>query len=368
MINPKKYFCLNGFVPFSIEGSGALYDYISYQYSYFRDAQRIDFPYQRLIALQFFEKQDFILDIFLKESNGYFAKSDKQFIWAIANNQLVLDGTIGLIEQQKLLFNQKFNKMKANLICELIWRLRFMKHDIILVHAACVSSENSAYLIPAWKGIGKTTVCLKLVKSGYEYMSDDRIWLGASGEIYAYPRYVVLKDSNAFYFPEFTTRFIKIKLCVRDFLNKIDLISGKRLIRYLINKLVSIPVQYHHIEDLYPTAKTRKQAQVAKVIYLTKNKNSKDVAIKNLSAKTVTSHIYGIDNAEWNASLLSFAAAHDVLFPDGPQWSEDILNLIKKEKEVLSTALKNASCFELTLPIDKQLINWNQLTNKISRL
>jgi hypothetical protein len=362
------FFCLHDTVVFSIEGSGPLLDYVKYQYSYFqeRDAEN-NLAYEPIL-LKFVDIGHVASELFLKSGNESYVKSKEKFIWRVGNSKLALDGNRKLVEQTELLFDQQFNKMKANLICELLWRLRFVSERIILVHAACVANGNQAMLLPAWKGTGKTAVCLKLIEAGYNFLGDDKVWLSITGEIFAYPRYVVIKGSNALHFPEFTNAATKAKSYLQALLKKSGLLNRVRLFRYLAKKLFTIPVRYHYIEDLYPGAKTVKQAQLTNIVYLAKGGRTQHVTITDFSPEVAASHIYQISNVEWNYSLLSFASAHDILFPDGPKWTAEILNLMAQEENLLDEVLKKRKCFAAVIPLQNHHIKWDDFVSKIEQL
>ncbi|MDQ7823698.1 MAG: hypothetical protein RDV48_12945 [Candidatus Eremiobacteraeota bacterium] len=57
-----------------------------------------------------------------------------------------------------------------------------MKHaGFTPLHAACAASEGKGVLIIAPSGAGKTTTTLSLVKGGFEFLSDDTVFLRARG-------------------------------------------------------------------------------------------------------------------------------------------------------------------------------------------
>ncbi|MDR1764282.1 MAG: hypothetical protein LBR64_10115 [Dysgonamonadaceae bacterium] len=64
----------------------------------------------------------------------------------------------------------------------------FLLHSILAmygkfcIHAACVSRDGKALLLPARSGEGKTTLCMMLGKAGYEFMGDDLVFISQNAE------------------------------------------------------------------------------------------------------------------------------------------------------------------------------------------
>ena len=295
IIENQRHYSLHQKVGFSLRGSGPLYDYLAYQYNYFfLKEQKVTESNQSSLVLTINENFVREYDTKLKNGNEYFAldSNHELFIWSVGNKRVALDGRATLVEQLSINFESGFNRMKANLICELVTRLKFAEHDIALVHAACITKKGEAVLLPAWKGMGKTAACLKLVEAGYDFMADDRIWISASGEVYAYPRYVVIKDSNAAFFPQFTTYYIKIKQWLLQLAGKVRCINRSSLFQRIRRFL--IPAKYFYIEDLYPSVKIVRKTQLGSVVSIVKKERSREISIESMGSSVLAAIRYRI--------------------------------------------------------------------------
>jgi hypothetical protein len=363
----RENFCLHDVVDFSIEGSGPLYDYLSYQYQYFRNEEIV---VKDPVILKFNSSNDVVPGIILKNGKERFAidKSKRRFLWMVGDSKLTLDGTLPLSAQTEIIFDKNFNKMSANQVIELLWRLKFSSREIALVHAACIARAGQAILLSAWKGMRKTAACLKMVKEGYDFLADDRVWISAAGEVLAYPRYVVLKDSNAPFFPEFIPSSAKIKLWLMKKFNNLQAINRSGIFFRCISRFLKVPAKYYYIAELYPDAKTIQHDTLGKVVFLSQQNDLTRICIDSVHEEAVASKTYDIGNVEWNYSLLTLASAHDVLFEKGPKWVDEILELMKKDKWIISQAFTGKKCFIATLPADDRLIDWPHLAASIPLL
>lgn len=363
--NTKKYF-LHHKLYFSIEGDGPLFDYLTYQHQYFLVNRPDACPSSFLLkVVNSLEKKS---DAKLKNGNESFSVDSKgqTFSWTVGNSQVSLDGAQSLIEQFCLSFESGFNRMKANLLCELIWRLKLVEHDTTLVHAACVSRNDKTILLPAWKSMGKTAVCLKLVEAGYGFMADDRIWLSATGEVFAYPRYVVIKDSNLAFFPDFTTAFRKVKQHFLLFVEKTHLIRRASLLQRL--KRMLIPAKYFYIDELYPDSEIVKTSVLTDVIGVMKLDKVQEPILHSDKSDALAAASWLTGNVEWNYPLLTLAAAHDLLCPDGPSWMSEIQQLMKRERQIIEGAFARAKCSKLCLPVRDELVDWQLITSRLNDL
>jgi len=144
MVLKRQYFNLHDIVTFSIEGSGILYEYFIFQYKYFHTKATIDNKVRNGISLKFVNDNNVTMDQSLRYDKEYFGKNGKQFVWSVNNRKSTFNGTKRLTEQTEIVFDQQFSKMKANLICDLFWRVGFISQGVILVHAACVANEDKA--------------------------------------------------------------------------------------------------------------------------------------------------------------------------------------------------------------------------------
>ena len=75
-------------------------------------------------------------------------------------------------------------------------RRHLFEKEVPVLHAAASARDGRAHVFPAWAQTGKTNLQLNLLANGYDYMSDDWCPVSASGEVFAYPRYLNLYEYN----------------------------------------------------------------------------------------------------------------------------------------------------------------------------
>jgi len=361
-------FSLHGNVQFLLQGKGLLYDYMLYQYQYFQQGRQVgDLESTRVVVNCSLSKKVHGDTVLNNGGESYAANFEKDiFIWQVGNDQASLDGMLPLGEQNLINFSSGFNKMKANLFCELLWRIRFSSERVVLVHAAAVTNGDKTILMSGWKGMGKTAACLKLLEFGCDFMGDDRVWLSASGKILAFPRYVVIKSSNAMFFPEVLSFWARVKTCILGWLSNISMISQKGLFNKLKQKF--FPPIYFKVEELYPNTTVVNTANLTHVLSIEKNSVA-EMVIQKKEAEALADSIFHVGNVEWNYPLLNITAAHDVLFPNGPSWTRELESLMEKEKVVIRQAISNAKTTSTVfIPTDEKYVSWVDFNSKVFEL
>lgn len=362
-------FSLHNLITFSMIGEGSLANYLRYQYENFIRVDENQDNYKTDFKVFVHPSKHLLAKTTLNANNGSYSidKDSHYFIWANSNDSVYLDGQKSLLQQTELSFDSGFNKMKANLIIECLLRLKMIRNDIVLVHAAAVKTGNHGFLIPAWKGMGKTAACLKLIESGCDFMGDDRVWLSKSGAILAYPRYVVIKSSNAAFFPEFISNWVKLKIAVYKFLSRVSIIRYMRVFK-LFKRLVIQPT-YFKITELYPNVSITDNTRLTHVVYIEKSSLVSNVVVNKTSPEILAASTSQISNVEWNYPLLEIAAAHDVLFPDAPSWNSELESLMSSEKTVIHQAFLGAKSSAHTLfPVNYNSVNWKDFQHQVSQL
>jgi len=209
----------------------------------------------------------------------------------------------------------------------------------------------------------KTATCLKLVEAGYDFLADDRVWVSETGNVLAYPRYVVIKNSNADFFPQFDHLASGSKRRLYRFLETLEGIKGQRVINRFKQSLA--PPQYFYINELYPDAKIRESANLTHVIHITQNKDCRKISVESVKVDHLVASTCLVNNFEWNHALLDLAAAHDVMFGNSPSWTSELMHLMQREQNAIVKAYADTSCGVLTLPENTKLINWKDLPEQL---
>jgi Coenzyme PQQ synthesis protein D (PqqD) len=81
--------------------------------------------------------------------------------------------------------------------------VRFAGPDRLLLHAAAVAAGEIGVLLSGPSGSGKSTLAGLLVRSGFDYLTDELVAVGRrTGLLYGYPRALSLRSESAELFPE----------------------------------------------------------------------------------------------------------------------------------------------------------------------
>ena len=78
-------------------------------------------------------------------------------------------------------------------------------HGRYSLHAACVSVNGTGILLPGNSGSGKSTLALALLRSGFDFLGDDMIFLecdGAGVRVLAFPDEIDLTPDSVRFFPD----------------------------------------------------------------------------------------------------------------------------------------------------------------------
>ncbi len=105
---------------------------------------------------------------------------------------------------------------------KIIVNILLLKEGYTFIHAAAVSKDNKALVLPSWGGVGKTASVSKLIRKGYKLLGDDMNIITAEGKIYPFPKEFVLYFYHKELFPEvFKEKGPKCGSKMNDFYEKI---------------------------------------------------------------------------------------------------------------------------------------------------
>jgi GTPase SAR1 family protein len=343
---------------FKIRGQGKLYDYLKFQHKFFEVEKN--------------KKDDFILTV--EDSINSFRKgfrkkvkkpmyfgNKEQFVVRKKKGVAVFDGSKSLFRQKRIVVNNDMSNMSTNFFLDLLMRIRMLEQNVFLIHAGCVSLENKAIIAVAQKGVGKTTLCLKLIEAGYDFLGDDKIWIDSGGNVFSYPRYVVLKNTNALLFPKFLDNYYILKLRLKNRLS--DLIGDKYFSR-ILNYILKTPARYFYVEDLYPKVNTLTKSCVNRVLYVARE-NVGDIVFSPLSSEGLKNYVKEINNEEWNKKALEIAIAHDNIFPKSPSWVKEVEELFNKEEKIMESCFDFRNIYSYKIPLKNEEIDWGLLVKEI---
>jgi len=163
-------------------------------------------------------------------------------------------------------------------VVEPILRWTFAERGYALVHAACVSAGEEAFLVTAKTDTGKTTTSLRLLDSQpCSFLSDDLTLVSPDGRVLTYPKPLTISRHTLKAVKKpLLSRRERIALIVQSRLHSR---SGRRLALILarthlpaatINALVQllVPPPKYHIERLVPGVEVAPEARLAGMVVI----------------------------------------------------------------------------------------------------
>lgn len=236
-------------------------------------------------------------------------------------------------------------------------RKRRLTRDQALIHASGVSFNGQTTLFPAWRGAGKTNTLLSLLREGADFLSDDRLWVGADGTAVGYPLGVNLQPFNVESFPEIERRYDdpkdRLRSTVHEYVDaRVDRTSGlpATAIAYLNDTYLGDDGRdFTDIETLYPDADHVEQASVDNVVFLQAAPDTDTVTVERASTETALSAATAISNFEWDGRLREYFHAYDSLVGDG-HMVESLDEVTRRERDVFRSLFEDAATYRAYIP------------------
>ncbi|RKS81464.1 hypothetical protein BDK61_0750 [Haloarcula quadrata] len=194
-----------------------------------------------------------------------------------------------------------------------------------LIHASGVRLDGQTTLFPAWRGAGKTNTLLSLLREGADFLSDDRLWVGADGTAVGYPLGVNLQPFNIESFPEIKRQHDteRDRLCSelhKAIDERVDRTGSfpETALNFLNETFLGDDSRdFTNISDLYPRAEYVEQSTVDNVVFLQTAPNADTITVEGISTDTAMSATSSICNFEWDGRLREYFHAYDSLVDDG---------------------------------------------------
>jgi putative flippase GtrA len=173
-------------------------------------------------------------------------------------------------------------------VVEPLMRWTLAEQGYALVHAACVTSGDQAFLITARTDTGKTTTILKALDnhSGYGFISDDLTLLGADGTVLPYPKPLTIsqhtlhavKGSNLTFKERQKLRY-QARLHSKEGRSIGMLLAQKGLPAAAMNAAVQIiiPPPKYDVTRLIPGTEMAKRAQLAGMVVIQRGGDGEEV-------------------------------------------------------------------------------------------
>ncbi len=105
-----------------------------------------------------------------------------------------------ILKKNEIILNTKFRFIEWLMYSI---QLGLLRNESVLIHGAAVSKDNKATLFPSWGGVGKTAILNDFAKKyGYKIIGDDLFILNKKGDIFSFPKPMVLYPYHKNLFPE----------------------------------------------------------------------------------------------------------------------------------------------------------------------
>ncbi|MBV0902568.1 hypothetical protein [Haloarcula salina] len=243
-------------------------------------------------------------------------------------------------------------------------RKRRLTRDQALIHASGVSLDGQTTLFPAWRGAGKTNTLLSLLREGADFLSDDRLWVGADGTAVGYPLGVNLQPFNVESFPEIEIQYDdpkeRLRSSVHEYIDaRVDRTGGlpETAVAYLNDTyLADDSRDFTDISDLYPDADHVEQASVDNVVFLQAAPDTDTVTVEQVSTETAMSAATAISNFEWDGRLREYFHAYDSLVDDGTM-VESLEEVTRRERDVFRSLFEDVATYRAYIPRER---DWSE--------
>ena len=105
-----------------------------------------------------------------------------------------------IVSKNEIVLNTKFRFIEWLMYSI---QLALLRVDCTLIHGAAISKNDEAILFPSWGGVGKTAILNDFVKKyGFDFIGDDLFILDKKGNIFSFPKPMVLYPYHRNLFPE----------------------------------------------------------------------------------------------------------------------------------------------------------------------
>jgi len=233
-----------------------------------------------------------------------------------------------------------------------------------LIHASGVRLDGQTTLFPAWRGAGKTNTLLSLLREGADFLSDDRLWVGADGTAVGYPLGVNLQPFNIESFPEIKrqhdTELDRLHSELHEFIDeRVDRTNSfpETALNFVNDRFLGDDSRdFTNISDLYPRAKHVEQATVDNVVFLQAAPNVDTVAVEGISTGTAMSATSSICNFEWDGRLREYFHAYDSLVNDSSMVAA-LDAVVEQERATFRELFDDVATYRARIPRKR---NWDE--------
>jgi len=245
-------------------------------------------------------------------------------------------------------------------IIEPLALIHFLKKGYTFLHASAVSNNGQALVFSAFPKTGKTNAALSLIKSGYDFLSNELIIVSDRGEVFSYPRPLALYPYNLEAFPEIidivaNKKFLKKKEI--EFFILLSKIQNIYIFKYpnsLITRVFQLAVR-EIIGRNYPLspdkigAKTESVARLDKLFLLLRDRSLKKPELREIKdKKLLAGQLWSDILREKNKFLIKISLTANFAFPEKGIGLND--KDLRRGEVIIFNALKKIRCFQIRIP------------------
>jgi hypothetical protein len=240
---------------------------------------------------------------------------------------------------------------------EFALRSRMVANDEALIHASGIDVDGQTTLFPAWRGAGKTNTLLSVLRAGGSFLADDRLWVGADGDVRGYPLAVNLQPHNFESFPEIEPRYEDLRDRVQSEASQYideEFATGSSIFekgaRFLNAKFLKGDGRsFVSIDSLFPGSVYLERASVDNFVFLRAAPTADSVTVEPISTETALSDLRSVNYYEWNSRLEEYFHAYDALVPE-----DSVLDrlhyVVDREEQILTELLRATDAYVAAVP------------------
>lgn len=300
-------------------------------------------------------------DVVLGGDDDYYGRDDDQFV-------------ISKPWGERMVISPQWDRLRVSpdtihhhvaYLIEFELRKRLAARGRVLVHASGVRFEGRTFAFPAWRHAGKTNTMLSLLRSGGDYLADDRLWVGSDGSVEGYPLPVNVIPSKQRSFDDEVTgggtggarselsEFVFDRVDIeRSFLDK----AVYFLTKYYLApdpETVLVPV-----EALVPGAEfAAGPSQLDAMVFLRATRQTAEAGIElgEISNETAVAELMNVSFYEWNGRLREYFGAFDILFP-GEDRAGQLARLTAEERRVAARIVDRTPTYRARIPRSREWV------------
>ncbi|MFC3958588.1 hypothetical protein [Halovivax cerinus] len=326
----------------AIRGSGAIADHLDLVYRHFAEDEVHD-PDLQLTVTDVDVDPDGILggpSKFYTTFDDRFVLSNEGGVWTVDEEWTSIHCTPGV------------HNAWTRAIVEAELRRVLAERDFAIIHASGVTVDGETIVFPAWRHTGKTNTMLTMLAEGGEYLSDDRMWVGADGTIRPFPIPIHLLSYNYNAFPSLSpdrltdilaTASTALDSIVYDRTGKL----GKGL--DLFNRGFLTRSNWVWPDQLFPDVSVSETTSVDKVVLL-QSTGSTTPSFERVDPDELTAMLEVINEYEWNSRLREIYTVHDTMRDAAPLKRPQLGDLVDRERAIFQSFVDTADIYRLQLP------------------